>query len=277
MNNFNKADEYFKKAIRTIIEEGVEEVGDVRPKWHDGTPARTKYITQWFETYDLSKGEFPIVTVKPTAFKMAVKEMLWIYQMESNKLEDAHKLGITWWDEFESKDIPNTIGIRYGEVVRRYDLMNKLLEGLKNDPLSRRHYINLNQYDCLEASDGLWSCAYETTWSVRGEYLDMHLHQRSNDVALAYGVNICQYACLLMMVAHSVGLKVGKFSRYVDNLHIYTRHLDGCKEYLDRDSQEVAPTILFSPSHNNFKEYTIDDFKLENYNPRPNIKMEIAL
>ena len=273
----NKADMYFKKAIETIINEGVEEIGEVRPVWHDGTPARTKYITQWFETYDLSKGEFPIVTIKPTPFKTALREIIWIYNWESNSLEDAHKLGIKWWDEFESKDIPGTIGIRYGAVVKKYDLMNKLLYDLKNNPVSRRHYINLNQYDCLEESDGLWSCAYETTWQVRGEYLDMHLHQRSNDVALAYATNISQYACLLMMVAHTVGLKPGKFSRYVDNLHIYSRHIEGCKEFLQRKSQETSPTILFNPSNNNFKDYTVDDFQLINYNPQPNIKMEIAL
>lgn len=273
----NKADMYFKKAIETIINEGVKEVGEVRTRWHDGTPAYTKYITQWFETYDLSKGEFPIVTIKPTPFKTSIREIIWIYNWESNTLEDAHKLKIMWWDEFESKDMPGTIGKRYGYVIHKYDLMNKLLNDLKNNPMSRRHYINMNQYDCLESSDGLWSCAYETTWQVRGEYLDMHLHQRSNDVALAYATNLSQYACLLMMVAHTVGLKPGKFSRYVDNLHIYNRHIEGCKEFLKRESQETSPIILFNPSSNVFKEYSVDDFQLINYNPQPNIRMEIAL
>ena len=273
----NKADMYFKKAIETIINEGVEETGDVRPVWHDGTPARTKYITQWFETYDLDKGEFPIVTIKPTAFKTSIREIIWIYNWQSNNLEDAHKLGITWWDEFESKDMPGTIGARYGYVIKKYNQIDNLIKSLKETPMSRRHYMNMNQFDCLNETDGLWSCAFEVTCSVRGEFLDLHLHQRSNDVALAYGVNICQYACLQMMLAHTVGLKPGKFSRYVDNLHIYSRHIEGCKEFLKREPQETSPIILFNPSHNNFKDYIVDDFQLINYNPQPNIKMEIAL
>lgn len=274
----NKADNILKNAIYRVLNEGVFEKGEVRPKWKDGELAKTKFITQYIESYDISNGEFPITTIKPTAWKTAIKEILWIYQAQTNDLEVAReKYGIGWWDEFESKDMPGTIGARYGYVVKKYDLINKLIDGLKNNPNGRRHQMNLNQYECLESTDGLWSCAFETLWSVRGEYLDVILIQRSNDIGLAYSVNNTQYVALLMMIAKATGLKPGKYSRFVNNLHIYDRHIGACEQILNRESSEKQPKLIFEPKSDDFYEFTIDEFKVEDYEPQSSIKMEMAI
>ena len=271
-----KGDYYFRKHLNEILTNGIKDINP-RPVWHDGTPAHSYFITQTIETYDLSKGECPLTTIKPTAWKSAINEMLVIYQEQSSKLEDFHKHNVMWWDEWESKDIPGTIGNRYGYVVKKYDLINKLIQGIKENPYGRRHNMNLNQYVDLESSDGLHSCAYETLWSVRGEFLDCTLIQRSNDMCAAADINVTQYACLLMMIAKATGYKPGKFTRFVQNMHIYDRHIEIAKEYLNRESVSPNARIIFEPKSDNFYDFTIDDFRVEDYKPHKRIKTELAI
>ena len=274
----NIADVKFQEAIKMILEEGLMEKGNVRAHWEDGEPAPTKFCTQYIETYDISKGEFPITTVKPTFIKNFINEIFWIYQDQTSDLNVLrNKYNINYWNDWESKDYPGTIGHRYGYVVKKYDQMNKLLEGLKNDPLNRRHRIDLNQIECLDSSDGLYSCAYSTLWTVRGEYLDCTLLQRSNDVIGAYNANNIQYVALQMMVAHTVGLKPGKFTRFVQNIHIYNRHLEVAKEFLNRKPSEKQPKLIFEPKSNDFYSYSFEDFKIIDYEPQPRIKFELAI
>lgn len=271
-----KGDYYFRKHLNEILTNGIKDINP-RPVWHDGTPAHSYFITQTIETYDLSKGECPLTTIKPTAWKSAINEILVIYQEQSSKLEDFHKHNVMWWDEWESKDIPGTIGNRYGYVVKKYDLINKLIQGIKENPYGRRHNMNLNQYVDLESSDGLHSCAYETLWSVRGEFLDCTLIQRSNDMCAAADINVTQYACLLMMIAKTTGYKPGKFTRFVQNMHIYDRHIEIAKEYLNRESVSPNARIIFEPKSDNFYDFTIDDFRVEDYEPHKRIKTELAI
>ena len=271
-----KGDYYFRKHLNEILTNGIKDINP-RPVWHDGTPAHSYFITQTIETYDLSKGECPLTTIKPTAWKNAINEILVIYQDQSSKLEDFHKHNVMWWDEWESKDIPGTIGNRYGYVVKKYDLINKLIQGIKENPYGRRHNMNLNQYVDLESSDGLHSCVYETLWSVRGELLDCTLIQRSNDMCAAADINVTQYACLLMMVAKATGYKPGKFTRFVQNMHIYDRHIEIAKEYLNRESVSPNARIIFEPKSDNFYDFTIDDFRVEDYEPHKRIKTELAI
>ena len=274
----NIADLKFQEAIKMILEDGVMEEGNVRAHWEDGETAYTKFCTQYTETYDISKGEFPITTVKPTFIKNFINEVFWIYQDQTSDLNVLReKYNIKYWDSWESKDMPGTIGARYGYVVKKYDQINKLIDGLKNDPMNRRHRIDLNQFDCLEQTDGLHSCAYSTLWTVRGEYLDCTLLQRSNDVVGAYNANNIQYVALQMMIAHTVGLKPGKFTRFVQNIHIYSRHLEVTQEYLNRKPSEKQPKLIFKPKTNDFYSYTFDDFEIVDYEPQPRIKFELAI
>lgn len=275
----NKADKYYIDNLNKILSEGSWDENP-RPVWEDGTPAHTKFITGVFEEYDLSKGEFPITTLRNTAIKTGIKEVLWIYQKQSNSLIEAREMGINWWDEWNIGD--ETIGQRYGATVKRYNLMNKLLTGLKNDPFSRRHIIDMYQYTDLEETDGLFPCAYKTTWSVRkvdGEYyLDMTLDQRSSDYIMANYINKIQYVALQMMVASEIGYKLGKFCHLVQNLHIYDRHMNAVKELLDRVPLDEYPYIELN-TDKSFYEITIDDFIIKNIKgiKKLSVNLEIAI
>ena len=117
------ADKYYIENLSKILDNGCLDENP-RPKYKDGTPAYTKFITQVFEIYDISKGELPITTLRNTSIKTGIKEILWIYQKQSNSLDVAHELGIHWWDNW---DIGNgTIGDRYGYTVNKYNLINEL-------------------------------------------------------------------------------------------------------------------------------------------------------
>lgn len=255
-----KADEYYIKNLQNIYNNGFWDKNP-RPKYKDGEPAHSKFITQVFEEYDISKDEFPIPTLRNTAIKTGIKEILWIYQKQSNDLTVAHNMGIYWWDEWDIGD--GTIGNRYGHTIKKYDLMNKLLDGLKNDPFSRRHIIDMYQYDEFETSKGLYPCAFQTIWSVREVndvyYLDLTLTQRSNDYIVSGYINKIQYTALLMMVAGHLGYKVGKFCHLTQNVHIYDRHMQALNEIIMRDPLNIQPRLLLE-ENKNFYDYTIDDF-----------------
>lgn len=258
----NKADKYYIENLNKILSEGSWDENP-RAKWKDGTPAYTKFITGRFEEYDLSKGEFPITTLRNTAIKTGIREVLWIYQKQTSSLAVAREMGVNWWEEWNIGD--ETIGQRYGATINRYDLMNQLLYGLKIDPFGRRHIINMFQYSDLKETNGLFPCAYETLWSVRKindeYYLDMTLTQRSNDYIMAGYINKIQYVALQMMVASHCGYKVGKFCHLVQNLHVYDRHMDAVKEILDREVINKNPFIELTTSKS-FYDITVDDFKI---------------
>lgn len=275
----NKADLYYIQNLNKILNEGSYDENP-RPKYKDGTPARSKFITQVFEEYDLSKGEFPITTLRNTAIKIGIKEIFWIYQKQSNSLSVAKDMGINWWDEWDIGD--GTIGQRYGATVKRYNLIDKLLYSLKNDPFSRRHIIDLYQESDLLETEGLYPCAYKTSWSVRkiddDYYLDMTLDQRSNDYIMAGYINKIQYVALQMMVANCLGYKVGKFCHMVQNLHIYDRHFDAVNELLNRTPLNINPKIILNKSCN-FYEFSINDFEVESIEgiEKINSPLELAI
>lgn len=276
----NKADKYYIQNIQNIISEGSWDENP-RPKYSDGTPAHSRFITQVFEEYDISKGEFPITTLRNTAIKTGIKEIIWIYQKQTSSLEVAREMGINWWDEWNIGN--DSIGQRYGATIKRYDLMNKLLDGLVNDPFGRRHIISMYQYVDLEETNGLFPCAYEILCSVRkvreGKVLDMTLIQRSNDYLVAGYINKVQYLALQMMVAGHCGYKVGKFCHLVQNLHVYDRHFDGVAELLDRAPLETDLPYIELTENKNFYDYNIDDFKIHNVSKiiKINSKLELAI
>lgn len=274
----SKADKIFIENIKEIMENGITDEGQkVRPHYLDGVEAHTIFITQVVEKYNIANNEFPITTLRPIYIKKAISEILWIYQDQTCDLEvlkDKHE--ITWWDEW---DIGNrTIGQRYGATVKKYNLMNNLLEGLKKEPYGRRHIINLYQYADFQETKGLFPCAFETLWSVRGEYLDMTLMQRSSDYLVAGHINKMQYVALMMMVARHLGLRAGNFMHVVQNLHIYDRHLEQAKELLSRTPSEKIPRLVLKEGKTDFYSFTVDDFELVDYEPvKPQLKFELGI
>lgn len=275
----NKADYYYLKNLNNIKLKGTLDKKP-RPKYADGTPAHTKFITQVFEEYDIQNEEFPITTLRNTAIKMGINEVFWIFQKQTSSIEEAEKLGVNWWNLWNVGD--GSIGLRYGATIKKYDLMNKLLNGLVNDPFGRRHIINLYQESDLQETKGLYPCAYETLWSVREiddiYYLDLSLIQRSNDYITAGIINKVQYVALQMMVAGHCGYEVGKFCHLTQNLHIYDRHYNALEELLNRPTLNVSPKIILK-AKKNFYDYTISDFDIVNIDGIKKIKsnLEIAI
>lgn len=274
----NKADYYYKENLVSILDEWQTDEKP-RPKYADGTPAHSYFITQVFEKYNINKGEFPLTTLRNTAIKTGIKEIMWIYQDQTNSLLDARKRGILWWDEWNIGD--DTIGQRYGATVKKWDLMNNLLKTLKDDPFSRRHIINMYQESDLKETKGLFPCAYETIWSVRkinGDYiLDLTLNQRSNDYIMSGYINKIQYVALQLMICSHLGYKPGNFCHFVQNLHIYDRHINAANEILNRESIiGINPRIELNVNKN-FYDITIDDFKIFDMENIPKIKSTLEL
>lgn len=286
MSTKTKADIYMKEAIEKILLEGYLDVNP-RPKYKDGTPAHTLSINHVVRTYDLSKGEFPICTLRPMAWKTGIKEIFTIYQNPTNKISEMEEMGVNWWNDWDIGD--GTIGQRYGATVKRYDLINNLINDIKNDPYGRRKIVSLWQETDLHETVGLAPCAFLTIWNVRNngndkEYLDMCLIQRSGDMLTASGaggINEIQYAALLMMIARHCGYKAGVFTHFVANEQIYDRHIERAKEMLERyqiNNNEYLPNLILNPEKTNFYDFTIDDFTMENYYPmKPNLHLELGI
>ena len=289
-----RADYYMEEMIEKIQRCGYKDINP-RPKYADGTPAHTISVNHTFRTYDLSEGDFPICTLRPQAWKTGIKEIFTIYQKPTNNLEEMREMGVGWWDEWDIGD--GTIGQRYGATVKRYDLINRLIEDIKNDPYGRRKIVSLWQETDLRETPGLAPCAFQTIWNVRGEYLDMLLVQRSGDMLTASGpggINEIQYAALLMMIARHTGYKPGVFSHMVANEQIYDRHMDAANDmrsrFSAREQEEfyiesvlretifLHPRLVLNPEKTNFYDMTIDDFAMENYNPiKPQLKLELGI
>ena len=277
-----KADTIFKENIRKIMEEGAWSE-QARPKYKDGRTANSKYITGSFMEFDLSKGEFPITTLRPIAIKSAIKEMLWIYQDQSNSLDLLEdKYNVHYWNDWEVGD-SRTIGQRYGAVVKKHDLTNKILKQLEANPWNRRNIISLWDYDAFEETDGLLPCAFQTMFDVRrvdGEiYLDATLTQRSNDMLVAHHINAMQYVALQMMIAKHFGWKVGKFFYFINNLHIYDNQFEQAEELLRREPSNCQPHLVLNvPDGTNFFDIKPEDFELVDYDPvKPQLKFDLAI
>ena len=293
-----KADRYMREMILRIQKEGYLDTNP-RPKYADGTPAHTISVNHTFRCYDLSKGEFPICSLRPMAWKTGIREIFTIYQKPTNNIAKMHEMGVKWWDDWDIGD--GTIGQRYGATVDRYDLINNLIKDIQNDPYGRRKIVSLWQETDLRETPGLAPCAFLTIWNVRkGEqtdYLDMVLIQRSGDMLTASGpggINEIQYAALLMMIAIHTGYTPGVFSHLVANEQIYDRHNDAAAEMLERYKQleyendkniyfqeyekNKVPQLIFTSTKTNFYDMTIDDFEMINYEPiKPQLKLELGI
>lgn len=271
------ADKIFKEMCRDILENGTSTEGEkVRPHWEDGTKAYTIKKFGVVNRYDLRK-EFPAITIRKTALKSAMDEILWIYQRKSNNI---HDLKPHIWDSWA--DESGSIGTAYGYVVgekflykgEEIDQMDYVLKQLKENPYSRRILTNLYQFHDL-ATGHLDPCCYSATYNVTKEgddlVLNMVLNQRSQDVLAANNWNVAQYAILLMMVAQVNHMIPGELIHVIADAHIYDRHVDIIKELLDRP-EHPAPKVWLNPEVTDFYSFTTDDLHVEDYITEPQIK-----
>jgi len=273
------ADQIFINTCRDIIDNGISDKDlPVRPKWLDGTPAHTVKKFCIVNRYDLSK-EFPIITLRRTAFKSAVDELLWIWQKKSNNVNDLNShIWDSWADESGSigKAYGYQLGIKHEYPEGMFDQVDRVLYDLKNNPQSRRIMTNIYNFADLHEMH-LYPCAYSMTFNVTGNKLNAILNQRSQDTLTANNWNVVQYATLVHMMAQVSGLEVGEFVHVISDAHIYDRHIPIVEEIL-KNPQYPAPTFKMNKDIKNFYDFTVDDFELENYQfTKLESKIEVAV
>ena len=260
------ADKVFIANCKDIIENGVWDTDrDVRPRWLDGTPAHTVKKFCIVNRYDLTK-EFPILTVRKTAFKSAIDEILWIWQKKSNNINELNShIWDSWADETGSigKAYGYQLGVKHKYKEGMFDQVDRVLFDLKNNPQSRRIMTNIYVHADLSEM-GLYPCAYSMTFNVSGNTLNTILNQRSNDFLTANNWNVTQYAVLTHMMAQVSGLEVGEFVHVIADAHIYDRHVPVVEKLLEREPRP-APKFIMNPNIKNFYDFTVDDFALEGY------------
>lgn len=260
------ADKIFIDNCNEIMDSGVWDTNlDVRPKWLDGTPAHTVKKFGIVNRYDLQK-EFPILTLRRTAFKSAIDEILWIWQKKSNNIHDLNShIWDSWADETGSigKAYGYQLGVKHKYKEGEFDQVDRVLFDLKNNPASRRIMTNIYTFADLSEMH-LYPCAYSMTFNVSGDTLNGILNQRSNDVAVANNWNVVQYAVLLHMFAQVSGLKAGELVHVIADAHLYDRHIPVVKKMLT-NTQYPAPKFIMNKDIKDFYEFTVDDFALENY------------
>ena len=262
----SRADEIFIANCKDILENGVWDTDlNVRPKWDDGESAHTVKKFGIVNRYDLSE-EFPILTVRRTFWKSAIDELLWIWQKKSN---NVHELRSHVWDAWA--DETGSIGKAYGYqlgVKHRYpegnmDQVDRVLFDLKNNPASRRIMTNIyNHADLSEMA--LYPCAYSMTFNVSGNKLNAILNQRSQDMLTANNWNVVQYAALTCMMAQVSGLEPGEFIHVIADAHIYDRHIPLVEEIIANEPK-AAPEFIIDPAVDDFYKFTVDSFKMKNY------------
>ena len=275
----SRADEIFIQNCKDILAHGVWDTDrEVRPRWEDGAPAHTVKKFGIVNRYNLQE-EFPILTIRRTAFKSCIDEMLWIWQKKSNNIRDLHShIWDSWADESGS------IGKAYGyQLAQKYqypegefDQVDRVLYDLKHNPASRRILTNLYNFADLHEMH-LYPCAYSVTFNVSGNTLNAILNQRSQDMLAANNWNVVQYAVLLKMFAQASGLKAGELVHVIADAHLYDRHVPIVEELITREPLP-APQFSMDESISNFYAFTVESFHLENYRFHPfDVKIPIAI
>ena len=273
------ADKVFIDMCRDIIDNGTSTEGEkVRPVWEDGTSAYTIKRFGVVNRYDLSK-EFPALTLRRTAIKSCVDELLWIWQKKSNNVNELKShIWDSWADETGSigKAYGYQMGVKHQYKEGRMDQTDRVIFDLKNNPYSRRIMTNIYVHNDMHEMH-LYPCAYSMTFNVTKEKdsekltLNAILNQRSQDVLAANNWNVCQYAVLVHMLAQVCGMKAGEFVHVIADAHIYDRHVPMIEELISREPLP-APTFWLNPEITDFYDFTPDDVRLDRYETHPQIK-----
>jgi thymidylate synthase len=273
------ADHVFIEMCEDILANGTDTRGEkVRPVWEDGTSAYTIKKFGVVNRYDLSK-EFPALTLRRTAIKSCVDELLWIWQKKSNNIKELNShIWDSWADEEGSigKAYGYQLGVQHEYKEGKMDQVERVLYDLKHNPYSRRIMTNIYVHQDLHEMN-LYPCAYSMTFNVtkkEGEEkltLNGILNQRSQDVLTANSWNVCQYAVLLHMFAQVSNMNVGEFVHVIADAHIYDRHVPIVKELIERRPYP-APKLWLNPEITDFYQFTVDDVRLDDYETHPQVK-----
>ncbi|MBR3172782.1 thymidylate synthase [Candidatus Saccharibacteria bacterium] len=271
--------------------------------------ARTIRLPHEVMKFDLSE-EFPILVSKKVGWKSAVLEIMWIFQEASNDVRWLQERGVHIWDEWEAssegeyqgrnlnqiykerhpnektEDFAHTIGTAYGWIVRKYGLIDNIIETLRNNPGNRRMVLSLWQNEWLETA-ALPSCVWNSQWNVTDGRLNVLVTSRSTDTPLGLPYNIVQYAVLCHMLAQVTSCQPGQMTFITNDAHIYENQIEGIKEQIARYDKAIkdgtlpkAPKLWLNPEIKEFKDFDnsreLKDIRLEGYENLGVIKMPVT-
>lgn len=255
--------------------------------------------------FDLSRG-FPAVTTKKLAWRAVKGELLWFLEGSGNErrlAEITHgkaEGNTTIWTP-NAQDIKWIFGRVEGDLGRIYgvqwrtwatnrvrwtsssesepvfiDQIATLIDGIKNNPMSRRHILsawNVAELDQM----ALPPCHVLAQFYVSQDgRLSCHMYQRSVDVFLGLPFNVASYALLTHMIAHVCGLKAGELVISTGDTHIYLDHQDQVREQLERDPLEL-PELFLNPDVRDIDQFKMDDIQLVGYESHKSIKANMAV
>ena len=285
-------EQQYLSLVKNIIENGEDR--------EDRTGVGTRALFAQSIRCNLNDG-FPILTTKKTFHRGAIEEMLFFIrgQTDSKILE---KKGIKIWsgntsrEELDKKGLGNyregDIGAMYGFQWRHFgaeydgcekdysnqgtDQLKHLIEGLKNDPHSRRHIMTTFNPSAVKDSV-LMPCHILCQFYVSNDKkLSCSMYQRSADVGLGVPFNIIGYAFLTHLISCILGYGVGDLILTFGDTHIYKNHIDALKLQTQREPYSL-PKFKILNTKDNLEDYQFDDFEIENYNHHPAIKMDMAV
>lgn len=245
----------------------------------DRTGTGTKSVFGYQMRFDLSQG-FPLLTTKKLHLKSIIHELLWFIKGDTNvKYLNDNEVSI--WNEWADAD--GNLGPVYGRQWRSWqkadggsvDQLSALIEGIKNNPDSRRHIIsawNVGELDKM----ALPPCHALFQFYVADGKLSCQLYQRSADVFLGVPFNIASYALFTMMVAQVCGLRLGEFIHTFGDAHIYINHFEQVALQLTREPRPL-PRMVINPEVKSIFDFKYEDFCLYGYDPWPGIKAPIAV
>lgn len=274
MSQFDKV---YKDIVKTIENKGIWSKENVRTKYADGTPAQYKSYIGYQFRLDNSTDEAHLITTRFAPNKAPIREIYWIWILQSNNVEELNRLGCKFWDEWKMED--GTIGKAYGYQINKpiFQYKNQLeyvVSELKNNPNSRRIMTEIWVPEELDEM-ALTPCVHLTQWSVINGKLYLEVRQRSCDVALGLVANVFQYSILHKLVAMECNLEPADIIWNIHNVHIYDRHIKELLKQVEREEFEGATVKI-----ENFKsifEFKPDDVVVENYKCGEKINYEVAI
>lgn len=248
-------------------------------KKEDRTGTGTISVFGYQMRFDLAEG-FPLLTTKKVHLKSIIHELLWFLQGSTN-IAYLKENGVRIWDEWADEN--GNLGPVYGYQWRNWpkpdgthiDQITQVVESIKKNPDSRRLIVsawNVADVDQMK----LPPCHAFFQFYVADGKLSCQLYQRSADLFLGVPFNIASYALLTMMVAQVCGLKLGEFVHTLGDAHIYSNHMAQVNEQLSRVPRPL-PKMRLNPEVKDIFGFKFEDFELENYDPYPPIKAEVAV
>lgn len=277
MKKKSKFDIIYQDIVNTIAEKGIWSEGKVRTKYADGSPAHYKSYIGYQFRLDNSDDEAHLITSRFAPSKAPIRELYWIWILQSNNVDELNKIGCKFWDEWKQED--GTIGKAYGYQIAKKTFgqvsqLHYIINELKNNPNSRRIMSEIWIPEELDKM-ALTPCVHLTQWSVINGKLYLEVRQRSCDVALGLVANVYQYSVLHKLVALECKLEPAEIIWNIHNVHIYDRHYDNLIKQVNGET--FAPAKLKINNFTDIFSFKPDDIEIIDYRYGEKVDYEVAI